>query len=167
MKNCILLLFLLSTLSIFGQNISENNSKIYVGKKGLYQIKYNSNQWHEVINQTNWYVEFGDQYNLLSAYFIEYDYFISEKNIKSKTKAQFKSYGKIKNYKTFIKQINNLSVNYLEFELNYEGNTCKYQGFIYNGKGGSIELLFAGQIESIEKNQDSIEEFSNGLSLIN
>ena len=166
MKKQITLLFILSTLTLLGQNLSGDNLKTYVGKKGLYQIKYNGEKWHEEINRTKWDVEFGDSYNLLSAYFIEYDYFISEKHIKSTTKAQFAEYGKIKEFKTFKKQINNLPVDCFEFVLNYNNAICKYQGFIYNGKGGSIELLFSGQIESIEKNQDSIDEFSNGLSLI-
>ena len=103
---------------------------------------------------------------MISAYFIEYDYFISEKHLQSTTNAQFSEYGKIKKFKTYKKKVNNLDVNYVEFELNYEGNVCKYQGFIYNGKGGSIELLFGGQTESIVKNLDIIEEFANGISII-
>lgn len=166
MKKQILILFLLSTLTILGQSSLDGNSKVYVSKKGLYQIKYGE-KWHEEIKRTKWDAEFGDKYNLISAYFIEYDYFISEKHLQSATNAQFSEYGRIKKFKTYKKKVNNLEVNYLEFELNYEGNACKYQGFIYNGKGGSIELLFGGQTESIEKNQDSIEEFSNGISLMN
>lgn len=167
MKKQIIFLFLLASFTILGQNASDTNSKIYIGKKGLYQIKYNTEKWHQEINKTKWDAEFGDRYNLISAYFIEYDYFISEKRLKSETNAQFAEYGKIKKFKTYKKQINNLTVNYLEFELNYNGNTCKYQGFIYNGKGGSIELLFGGQKECSEKSQESIDEFSNGLSLTN
>ena len=86
--------------------------------------------------------------------------------MQSTINAQFSEYGKIKKFKTYKKKVNNLDVNYVEFELNYGGNACKYQGFIYNGKSGSIELLFGGQTESIEKNQDTIEEFYNGISIM-
>lgn len=167
MKKQITLLFLLSTFALLGQNPTADNSKIYVGKKGLYQIKYNSDQWHEEVNKTAWDAEFGDSYNLLSAYFIEFDIFVSEKHIKSETTGQFKKYGKIRKFNTFKKQINNLTVDYFEFLLDYQGTTCKYQGFIYNGKGGSVELLFAGQLEAMEKNQDSVDGFVNGFSLLN
>lgn len=166
MKKLISFLVLIATVAMWGQNSLDNNSKIYVSKKGLYQIKYGE-KWHEEMNRTKWDVEFGDRYNLISAYFIEYDYFISEKHLKSQINAQFLEYGKTKKFKTYKKKINNLEVNYFEFELNYSGNTCKYQGFLYNGKGGSIELLFGGQAESMEKNQDSIEEFCNGISVTN
>lgn len=168
MKKQLTLLFLLSAFALLGQNSTGDNSKIFVGKKGLYQIKYNSDKWHQEVNKkTAWDAEFGDSYNLLSAYFIEYDYFISEKHIKSDAINQFKEYGKIKKFRTFKKQIGNLTVDYFEFLLDYQGNTCKYEGFIYNGKGGSVELIFGGQLESMGRNQDSINEFSNGFSLLN
>lgn len=165
MKKLIPILIFLSTISTFGQSSLAENWKIYAGKKGLYQIKYNNENWHEEKNRSKWDAEFGDRYNLISAYFIEYDYFLSEKHLKSEINAQFVEYGKIKKFKTFKKEINNILVNYFEFELIYDGNTCKYQGFVYNDKGGSIELIFGGQLESIEKNQESIMQFETGFSL--
>ena len=164
MKKSIAILIFLSTLSALGQNSQAKSEKSYVSKKGLYQIKYNSERWHEEKNRSKWDAEFGDQYNLISAYFIEYDYFFSAKNLKSAINAQFVEYGKIKKFNTFKKEINNIAVNYFEFELTYDGNTCKYQGFIYNGKVGSIELIFGGQEQSLEKNQESITEFESGFS---
>lgn len=167
MKKLLPLLLFLSTLSAVGQNSLAENSKIYSSKKGLYQLKYNPESWHEEENRSKWDAEFGDRYNLIRAYFIEYDHFLSEKHLKSEINAQFVPYGKIKKFKTFKKEINTISVNYFEFELIYDGSTCKYQGFVYNGKGGSIELLFGGQLESMEKNQESIMQFETGFSLKN
>jgi hypothetical protein len=167
MNKQIIFILLLSTLNVAGQNSSNDSLKTYFGKKGLYQIKYKTEKWHEEKNRTKWDIEFGDKYDLLSAFYIEYDYFISEKHLKSQTKLQFAEYGKIKKFKTYKKLINNLIVNYFEFELNYDTNICRYEGFCYNGNGGTVELMFSGQLESIEKNKNTIEEFSNGFSLVN
>ncbi|HEX8014883.1 MAG TPA: hypothetical protein VF465_06585, partial [Flavobacterium sp.] len=67
----------------------------------------------------------------------------------------------------YKKTINNLEVNYFTCELNYNSYLYKYQGFIYNGKGGSIQIQYGAQAEAIEKNQSIIDELNNGISAIN
>lgn len=103
----------------------------------------------------------------MTAYFIEYDYFISDKKIKSTIEDEYKEFGKIKNLKIYKKKINDLTVNYFECELDYNDMLYKYQGFIYNGKGGSIQMQFGAQAEAIEQNQALIDELNNGLSILN
>jgi hypothetical protein len=116
---------------------------------------------------TNWDVEFHDKYNLVNVYFIEYDYFLSDKKLKTIIEDQYKEFGKIKNLKIYKKKINNLEVNYFECELDYNDYLYKYQGFIYNGKGGSIQIQYGAQAEAITQNQSIIDELNKGISIIN
>lgn len=102
----------------------------------------------------------------MTAYFIEYDYFITDKKI-STIEEEFHDFGKIKNLKIYKKKINNTEVNYYTCELNYNDYLYKYEGFFYSGKGGSVQLQFAAQAEAIEPNRKLIEELNNGFFVIN
>ncbi|MBZ4042550.1 hypothetical protein [Flavobacterium hibisci] len=162
----LILLFLLSCLFTMGQ--SKKNSKLdsYISRKGIYEIKYNPENWVRT-ESSDWDVEFHDKYNLVNVYFIEYDYFITDKKLKSTIEDEYKEFGKIKNLKISKKKINDLMVNYFECELDYNDILYKYQGFIYNGKGGSIQMQYGAQAEAIEQNQNIIDELNNGISIIN
>ncbi|WP_343614308.1 hypothetical protein [Flavobacterium sp.] len=167
MSKKLILLFLLSGFFAVGQTKNNSKSETYTSRKGIYEIKYNPEHWIQNPQSENWDAEFHDKYNLVNAYFIEYDYFIPEKKLKSTIEEQYKEYGKIKNLKIFKKKLNNIEVNYFTCELDYNDFLYKYQGYIYNGKGGSIQLQYGGQAESIEQNQNTINELDNGISIIN
>ena len=167
MRKQIIVLLLLSGVVMLGQGVRDGNLKTYVSKKGRCEIRYDNGKWHEIVSESKWDAEFGDPINLLSAYFIEFDNVVSEKHLKSMTNGQFRKFGKIRKFKSYKKQINQLIVDYLEFELNYKGKICRYQGLVYRGNGGSVELLFAGELEDMKKSQASIDEFSGGLSFVN
>jgi hypothetical protein len=162
------ILFLLLLSSIFATAQNKNNSKLetYTSQKELYQIKYNPEHWIKNPQSENWDAEFHDKYSLVNVYFIEYDYFISDKKLKSTIEDEYKEFGKIKNLKIYKKKINNLEVNYFECELDYNNYLYKYQGFIYSGKGGSIQMQYGAQAEAIEQNQNLIDELNNGISII-
>ncbi|MEO6174479.1 MAG: hypothetical protein ABIP27_04925 [Flavobacterium circumlabens] len=165
MLNRLILLFLLSATCMTGQTKSNTKVETYTSRKKLYEIKYAPERWIRA-DTSDWDVEFHDQYNLVTAYFIEYDYFISDKKLKSTIEDEYKEFGKIKNLKIYKKKINDLTVNYFECELDYNDLLYKYQGFIYNGKGGSIQMQFGAQAEAIEQNKDIIDELSNGISIV-
>ncbi|TCN57498.1 hypothetical protein D0809_13025 [Flavobacterium circumlabens] len=165
MLNKLILLFLLSATCMTGQTKSNTKVETYTSRKKLYEIKYAPERWIRA-DTSDWDVEFHDQYNLVTAYFIEYDYFISDKKLKSTIEDEYKEFGKIKNLKIYKKKINDLTVNYFECELDYNDLLYKYQGFIYNGKGGSIQMQFGAQAEAIEQNKDIIDELSNGISIV-
>ncbi|QSB26207.1 hypothetical protein [Flavobacterium sp. CLA17] len=165
MLNKLMLLFLLSAACMTGQTKSNTKVETYTSRKKLYEIKYAPERWIRA-DTSDWDVEFHDQYNLVTAYFIEYDYFISDKKLKSTIEEEYKEFGKIKNLKIYKKKINDLTVNYFECELDYNDMLYKYQGFIYNGKGGSIQMQFGAQAEAIEQNKDIIDELSNGISIV-
>ncbi|RZJ51402.1 MAG: hypothetical protein EOO44_14700 [Flavobacterium sp.] len=161
-----ILLFFLSSLFAIGQAKKTPKLETYTSRKEIYEIKYNPEKW--ILTETSdWDVQFHDKYNLVNAYFIEYDYFITDKNLKSTIEDEYKEFGKIKNLKITKKKINDLTVNYFECELNYNDMLYKYQGFIYNGKGGSIQMQYGAQAEAIEQNQGIIDEMNNGISVIN
>jgi hypothetical protein len=162
----LILLFLLSGFFSIGQTKNNSKSKTYISRKQVYEIKYNPEHWIKT-ESTNWDAEFHDKYNLVNAYFIEYDYFLSDKKLKSIIEEQYKEFGKIKNLKIYKKKINTIEVNYFECELNYNDYLYKYQGFIYNGKGGSIQIQYGAQAEAITQNQNIIDELNNGISIIN
>lgn len=149
-----------------GQTKNVQKLEIYTSRKELYQIKYNSNHWIRNLDAQVWDAEFHDKYNLLTAYFTEYDHFVSDSKLKSTLEDQFIEFGKIKKIKFYKKKINNIEVNYFECELDYNSFLYKYQGFFYNGKGGTVQIQYGGQAESIEKNQNIIDELNNGFSLI-
>ena len=165
MLNKLMLLFLLSAACMTGQTKSNSKTETYTSRKKLYEIKYAPERWIRA-DTSDWDVEFHDQYNLVTAYFIEYDYFISDKKLKSTIEEEYKEFGKIKNLKIYKKKINDLTVNYFECELDYNDLLYKYLGFIYNGKGGSIQMQFGAQAEAIEQNKDIIDELSNGISIV-
>jgi len=167
MSKKLILLFLLSCLLSFGQTKSNSKSETYTSRKELYQIKYNPDHWIKKSKSENWDVEFNDKYNLVNVYFIEYDYFISDKKLKSTIEDEYKEFGKIKNLKIYKKKINNIEVNYFTCELDYNEYLYKYQGFFYNGKGGSIQMHYGAQAEAIEQNQNLIDELNNGISVLN
>lgn len=160
----IIFFFLLSNVAIFGQTTSISTD-IYISRKGLYQIKYNSEKWHKNLEKTAWDIQFKDKYNLLTAYFMEFDSFIPENKLKTTIKGQFEGLGKIKDLKIYKKTINDLAGNYFEFEFIFKGYSYKYQGFIYNGKGGAIELQFGMQSEAVQQFQHLVDELCNNLTL--
>lgn len=160
----IMVLLILISFNAIGQNQS-SDILTHTSKKGLYKISYNSQNWKKSNEATEWDAEFNDKYNLTQAFFIEYDYFITENKIKS-LKSQFKNLGKIKNLKTYKKKINDLDVDYFEFELSYDGLVYIFQGFNYSGKGGSIEMQFRYQKECSDDCQKRVNEFYSGLEII-
>lgn len=166
MSKKLILLFLLSGFYMIGQTNENSKTETYTSRKGIYQIKYVPENWI-LTESTDWDAQFNDKYNLVNAYFIEYDYFISDKKLKSTIEDEYKEFGKIKNLKIYKKKINDLTVNYFECELDYKDFLYKYQGFIYNGKGGSIQMQYGAQAEAIEQNQNIIDELNNGFSIIN
>jgi hypothetical protein len=166
MSKKFILLFFLSSLFAIGQAKKTSKLETYTSRKEIYEIKYNPEKW--IMTETSdWDVQFHDKYNLVNAYFIEYDYFITDKKLKSTIEDEYKEFGKIKNLKITKKKINDLTVNYFECELDYNDMLYKYQGFIYNGKGGSIQMQYGAQAEAIEQNQNIIDELNNGISIIN
>jgi hypothetical protein len=166
MSKKFILLFFLSSLFAIGQTKKASKLETYTSRKEIYEIKYNPEKW--IMTETSdWDVQFHDKYNLVNAYFIEYDYFITDKKLKSTIEDEYKEFGKIKNLKITKKKINDLTVNYFECELDYNDMLYKYQGFIYNGKGGSIQMQYGAQAEAIEQNQGLIDELNNGISIIN
>lgn len=167
MSKKVFLLFLLSGFFSIAQTKNNSKSEIYTSRKELYQIKHNPDHWIKNPESQNWDVEFHDKYNLITAYFIEYDHFIPDKKLKSTIEEQYISFGNVKNLKIYKKKVNNIEVNYFECELDYNDYLYKYQGFIYNGKGGSIQLQYGAQAEAIEKNQNLIDELNNGFSIMN
>jgi hypothetical protein len=167
MSKKLIVLFLLSCLLSFGQTKSNSKSETYTSRKELYQIKYNPDHWIKNSKSENWDVEFNDKYNLVNVYFIEYDYFISDKKLKSTIEDQYKEFGKIKNLKIYKKKLNTIEVNYFTCELDYNEYLYKYQGFFYSGKGGSIQMQYGAQAEAIEQNQNLIDELNNGISILN
>ncbi|OXA87243.1 hypothetical protein [Flavobacterium hercynium] len=160
------LLFMLSSFVAIGQTKKKPTLESYTSRKGIYELKYNPANWIKNEETTGWDAEFHDKYNLINAYFIEYDYFITEKNLKSTIEEQYKEFGTIANLKIAKKKINDLTVNYYTCELDYNDYLYKYQGFFYSGKGGSIQLQYGAQAEAIEPNQGIIDELNNGLVVI-
>ena len=59
-----------------------------------------------------------------------------------------------------------MEVNYFECKLDYSDSTYIFQGFFYNGKGGTIEIQFGAQQEAVNQNQKLIVEFCNGIKKI-
>ena len=165
MSKNIIFLFLISGLFMMGQSQKNANIETYTSRKGIYELKYDPKKWIRA-DSSEWDVQFNDKYNLVTVYFMEYDYFITDKKLKSVIEDQYKEYGKIKNLKIYKKKINNLTVNYFECDLNYNDILYKYQGFTYNGKGGSIQMQFGAQAEAIEPNQGIIDELNNGLFVV-
>ena len=167
MSKKLIVLFLLSGFLSIGQTKNNSNLESYTSRKELYKIKYNPDHWIKSPESDSWDVEFKDKFSLVTAYFIEYDYFISDKKMKSTLEEEFKDFGKIKNLKISKKKVNNTEVNYYTCELDYNDYLYKYQGFIYNGKGGSIQMQYGAQAEAIEQNQKIIDELNNGFTIIN
>ncbi|OXG06347.1 hypothetical protein BC749_10285 [Flavobacterium araucananum] len=163
----LIFLFVLSSFAMTGQKKSDSKSETYISRKEIYQIKYNPDHWIKSTEPSSWDAEFHDKYNLINAYFSEYDYFITDKNLKSTIEEEYKEFGKIKNLKITKKKINDITVNYYTCELDYNDYLYKYQGFIYNGKGGSIQIQYGAQAEAIEPNQNIIDELNNGITVIN
>lgn len=160
-----IIILLLLSYSAIGQ-IQNANTLDYTSRKGVYKIKYAPENWQKSIVNSKWDAEFHDSYNLINAYFIEYDYFISDKSLKSNIKEQFKGYDKIRNLKIYKKKINELEVNYFECELEYNSSIYNFQGFIYNGKGGAIELQFGFQEECGQQCQKLVNEFCSGIEIL-
>ncbi|MBC5836203.1 hypothetical protein G6N05_15050 [Flavobacterium sp. F372] len=161
-------LLLFSSIIAIGQNTTDSDSNIltHICRKGVFEIKYNKEHWQKSNDISKWDVEFHDTHNLVDAYFIEYDYFVSKKNLKSTIKEQYKELGKIKNLKIYDKKINEMNVNYFECELEFNNSTYIFQGFLYNGKGGTMEIQFGVQEEALKQYQAYIDEFCGGIKMI-
>lgn len=56
-----------------------------------------------------------------------------------------------------------MNVNYFECELEYNNYMYNFQGFLYNGKGGTMEIQFGLQEEALKQSQAIIDEFCNGI----
>ena len=158
--------FFILFFSIFGFGQTENNTKTYISRKGVYEITYNSSQWQKSDETSVWDAEFHDTYNLIKIYFSEFDYFVENKKLKKTITEQFESIGKIKDLKIYLKKINEMEVNYFECKLDYYDSTYIFQGFLYNGKGGTVEIQFGAQQEAVNQNQKLINEFCNGIKTV-
>lgn len=158
-----IILILLINCSAIGLS---QNLGAFTSRKGIYKINYDTQSWQKNSESSKWDAEFHDSYNLIKAYFIEYDYFISDKSLKSNIREQFKDYGKIKNLKINKRKINELEVNYFECELENNELVYNFQGFIYSGKGGSIELQFGFQKECSAQCQKLVDEFYSGIEIL-
>lgn len=163
-----ILIFLLFNIGAIAQSSINSYPNIitHYSRKGVYEIKYNKEHWQKTENNSKWDAEFHDNYNLINAYFIEFDYFVTDKNLKSTIKGQYQNLGKIKNLKVYKKKINEMNVNYFECELENNNIVYVFQGFLYNGKGGTMEIQFGVQEEGLKQNQGIIDEFCNGIKEI-
>ncbi|WP_369765410.1 hypothetical protein [Flavobacterium sp. WC2429] len=161
-----ILLFLFYPLITIGQVIPSTDTTIYKSRKGIFEIKYNNNHWIKSDLTSKWDAEFHDTYNLLNAYFIEYDYFVPEKNIKKTLKSQYAEFGKIKNLKIYDKMIHDMKVKYFTCTLDFNNYTYIFQGFLYNGKAGTMQIQFGAQQEAIKQYQVYIDEFCSGITQI-
>lgn len=103
---------------------------------------------------------------MIKIYFSEFDYFVNDKKLKKTITDQFASFGKIKDLKLYKKNINDMEVNYFVCKLDYNDLTYVFQGFFYNGIGGTIEIQFGAQTEAVNQNQELINEFCLGLKKI-
>jgi hypothetical protein len=56
--------------------------------------------------------------------------------------------------------------NYFECELESNDYVYVYQGFLYNGKAGTMEVQFSMQKEAVEQSQTKIDEFCKGIKEI-
>ena len=167
MTKKITMFFLLLNAVVFAQShATKDLTANHISKKGVYEIKYNTERWQKSNNASLWDAEFHDNYNLINVYFIELDYFVTDKNLKSVIKEQYKGLGEIKNLKLSKKNINGMKVNYFECELEKDDYTYVYQGFLYNGKAGTMEIQFSMQKEAVEQSQEKIDEFCNGIKEI-
>lgn len=163
-----IIFFLFFTILAVAQNtmVTDPNKMTYSSRKGLYEIKYNKELWKKKESNSKWDAEFQDSYNLINAYFIEFDYFVTDKNLKSTLKEQYQKLGRIKNLKIYKKKINEMNVNYFMCELEYNNYKYIFQGFLYNGKGGTMEIQFGAQEEALMQNQRMIDEFCIGIKEI-
>ena len=153
------LIFLLSTLACLGQESTQR----FVSRKGVYQITYNPSHWVQQEDATLWDAAFHDTYNLVNCFFSEYDYFISEAQMKRMIKGQFKGLGSLKKLRLYPKTIQGLAVTYFDCSLKYAAGVCHYEGFVYNGKGGAVQITFGYQEESPPALRELITEFYSGL----
>lgn len=144
-----------------------SNIATYVSKKKTYEIQYNLEHWKIGSDSAKWDIEFHDVHDLIVVYFSAFNYFIPEKKLKETIKSQYEQIGKIKNLRIYKKSLKHMEVDFFECELMFKGYNYKYQGFVFSGQSGSIELQFGGQEESMGRNQKIIEEFCNGVAEIN
>lgn len=167
MKKIIFSFLLISSMTLISQTSTlPANMEEYISKKNTHSILYNPSHWIPDTASTGWDKEFNDSYNLVTAYFSAFDYFIPEAKIKETIKSQYSDFGKVKNLKIYPKTINGLNVNYFECELNYKDYDYRYEGFLYNARSGTVELTFGGQVESIKISRELIDEFCNGFKEI-
>lgn len=167
-KKITLLFLLLLNVGTFAQNQSatEPTTASYISKKGVYEITYNTEHWQKSNEASLWDAEFQDNYNLINVYFIELNYFVTDKNLKTVIKDQYNGLGEIKDLKISKKTINGMKVNYFECELESNDYVYVYQGFLYNGKAGTMEVQFSMQKEAVEQSQAKIDEFCKGIKEI-
>lgn len=160
-----LFLFLFFSAIVTAQNSSESDSNMltHISRKKVFEIKYNKEHWIKNDIASKWDSEFHDPYNLVNIYFSEFDYFLNKKNLKSILKKQYDGVGKVKKLNIYNKTINKMEGNYFECELEYNNSTYIFQGFVYNGKGGTMEIQFGLQEEALKQYQESINEFCNGI----
>lgn len=162
-------LFLFFSVIVSAQNCTETDSTILtlISRKKVFEIKYNKEHWIKNDQPSKWDSEFHDPYNLVNIYFSEFDYFFNTKNLKLILKKQYEGVGKVKKLNIYNKTINKMEGNYFECELEYNDSVYIFQGFVYNGKGGTMEIQFGLQEEALKHYQESINEFCNGISVLN
>jgi hypothetical protein len=135
-------------------------------KKKVYRITYNESEWSRE-KETKWDLQFADNMKLITAYVFEFNYYVTDDKMENIVIDQFKSSGKVKNYKVEKRELNGMTVNYFQCELRYADIDYVYQGFLYNGPGGTVELYFRSQKESLAFHQKKIDEFCKGFRLAN
>lgn len=165
-RSIIPLLFLSSVAMGQLKNSIDADKTTHKSRKGIFEITYNKNQWQQSDSASKWDAEFHDTYKLINIYFIEYDIFIPHENIKKTIQAQFEAFGKIKNIKIYDKTINTMKGSYFECRLNYNNYKFVYQGFLYNGPAGTMEIQFGMQEETKNQYQNTVDAFCNGIKQI-
>ncbi|NMH26645.1 hypothetical protein [Flavobacterium silvaticum] len=165
MNKKILLLFFLVSLVPNARSQKQELQK-FTSKKGLYEISYSSKSWQKSNEQSVWDAEFNDTYNVVKAFFNEFDYFVPDENLESTVREQFANQGEIKSLKIYKKKINGLEVDYFELALVFSGMTYNFEGFFYNGQGGAVELSFRFQKECGAPCQERIAAFCSGFKLV-
>ncbi len=167
--NLLTLFFLFFEFVLSAQKVEvldTTNYLLYTSNKKVCEIKYNKAHWQIDTAKTDWDISFKDPFDLVNAWFQEFDYFVSVKNLKGTIKNQYEDIGRVRNLKIYTKNINGLTVNYYDCNITYNREVYRYEGFFYNGLSGTIQLQLRLQLESLPIFEERIRNFFNGFRII-
>jgi hypothetical protein len=143
---------------------TKSNSQ-FISRNKAYMISIDMEQWN-VDTTGAWQLEFKEKYGMLSGYFTELGAFVSEGMMKKLLQDEFKSLGEIKKVKVYKKTLKNLTVDYFEFQLKYNGYNYKYQGFFYtDDRSGTMQIVVGGEEQAAFRLQGLIEGLFNGVKM--